>query len=202
MIRALFKIVQYLKKAVNYAGRKFYIRLFSRAGKNVRFFPFNSDIHYWNIIVGNDVYIGPFACFICGVANIEIADKVIMGPNVTIITGEHPVDLRGRYIADIREKQPWEDMPVKIEADVWIGAGATLLKGVTIGRGAIVAAGAVVNKDIMPYSIAGGVPAKHIRYRGTKEELIKHETSLYGKVITDFSNLATTTLSENAVKQQ
>ena len=190
MIKALFSIGQYCKKAANYLGRLFYTRLFARAGSNVRFFPFNSDIHYWNMQVGNDVYIGPFACFICGVAHIEIGDKVIMGPNVTIITGEHPIDLRGRYIADIREKQPHEDMPVKIGSDVWIGAGATLLKGVTIGRGAIVAAGAVVNKDVPPYSITGGVPGKHIRYRGSKEELINHETQLYGKVITDFTHLA------------
>lgn len=167
----------------------------------MRFFPFNSDIHYWNINVGNDVYIGPFACFICGIAGITIADKVIMGPHVTIITGEHPIDLRGRYIADIREKQAGEDMPVKIEPDVWIGAGAIVLKGVTIGRGAIVAAGAVVNKDILPYSIAGGVPAKHIRYRGSREALIDHETKLYGKVITDFSQVPGRQDSVTTVKQ-
>jgi len=55
--------------------------------------------------------------------------------------------------------------PVVIEDDVWVGHGATILKGVKIGKGAIVAAGAVVTRDVESYSIVGGVPAKLIRVR-------------------------------------
>ena len=58
---------------------------------------------------------------------------------------------------------------VIIGNDVWIGYGATLLSGITVGDGAIVAAGAVVTKDVPPYAIVGGVPAKVIRYRFEKE---------------------------------
>ena len=53
--------------------------------------------------------------------------------------------------------------PVIIKDNVWIGLGATILKGVTIGEGAIIAAGAVVNKDVPPHTLVGGVPAKVIR---------------------------------------
>lgn len=187
--KLVHKVGKGMKKICNYAGRQYYGRLFLKRGKNIRFFPFNSDIHYWNVTVGDDVYIGPFACFICGIAGIEIGNKVIMGPNVTIITGEHPIDLRGRYIYDIREKQTQDDIRVKIGDDVWLGAGATILKGVEIGRGAVVAAGAVVKKDVPAYAIVGGVPAKVIKYRGSVDELIAHETKLYGKVITDFSHV-------------
>jgi acetyltransferase-like isoleucine patch superfamily enzyme len=187
--RLVHKVGRTGKKIFNYLGRQYYGRLFLKAGKNIRFFPFNSDIHYWNVTAGDDVYIGPFACFICGIAGIEIGSKVIMGPNVTIITGEHPIDLRGRYIYDIKEKLPSEDVRVKIQDDVWLGAGATILKGVEIGRGAVIAAGAVVKKDVPPYAIVGGIPAKVIKYRGTKAELIAHEVKLYGKVITDFSHV-------------
>ena len=56
-----------------------------------------------------------------------------------------------------------------IKSDVWIGQGALIKSGVQIGVGAVVGAGAVVTKDIEPYSIVGGVPAKHIRYRFEKE---------------------------------
>lgn len=61
--------------------------------------------------------------------------------------------------------QPVSEAPITIENDVWIGAKVTIIGGVTIGNGAIVAAGSVVTKDVEPYSIVGGVPAKLIRYR-------------------------------------
>lgn len=60
----------------------------------------------------------------------------------------------------------------EIGNDVWIGAGVTIINGVKIGDGAIIAAGAVVNKDVQPYEIVGGVPAKHIKYR-FDEQIIK-----------------------------
>lgn len=59
--------------------------------------------------------------------------------------------------------------PNKIGNDVWIGASALILDGISIGDGAIVAAGAVVTKDVPPYAIVGGVPAKVIRYRFSEE---------------------------------
>lgn len=69
--------------------------------------------------------------------------------------------------ADFFEKR--RDKRVTIGHDVWIGHGATLLAGVTIGNGAVVGAGAVVSKDVAPYTIVGGVPAKLIRERFTPE---------------------------------
>ena len=67
-----------------------------------------------------------------------------------------------------------------VEDDVWIGYGATILSGVHIGQGAVVAAGAVVSKDVPPYAIVGGVPAKVIKYRfepNMIEELLKVDYS-------------------------
>ena len=67
-----------------------------------------------------------------------------------------------------------------VEDDVWIGYGATILSGVRIGQGAIVAAGAVVTKDVPPYAVVAGVPAKIIKYRFPAEiieELLKVDYS-------------------------
>ncbi|MCW3083813.1 MAG: maa [Bacteroidetes bacterium] len=61
--------------------------------------------------------------------------------------------------------------PTYIGSDVWVGNGVSVIQGITIGNGAIVAAGAVVTKDVAPYSVVGGVPAKLIRYRFTPEQI-------------------------------
>ena len=66
--------------------------------------------------------------------------------------------------------------PTNIGDDVWVGAGSIIMAGVTIGDGAIIAAGSVVTKDVPPYAIVGGVPAKILRYRfdeGVRKALLK-----------------------------
>ncbi|HOI88207.1 MAG TPA: CatB-related O-acetyltransferase, partial [Lentimicrobium sp.] len=61
----------------------------------------------------------------------------------------------------------------KIGHDVWIGANAVILAGVKIGNGAIIGANSLVNKDVEPYSIVAGSPAKHIRFRFSEEIITK-----------------------------
>ena len=99
-----------------------------------------------------------------------------------VYTGNH-ARVIGKMVGDIREKVKPKgyDKDVIVEEDVWIGANVTLLSGVTIGRGATIAAGAVVNKDIPPYCIAGGVPAKPIKFYWTIDEIMKHEESIYSQ---------------------
>lgn len=105
-----------------------------------------------------------------------------LGPNVTVITGNH-MTLPGRFFLSFRdeEKLPEYDEDVVIEEDVWVGANVTILKGVTIGRSSIISAGWVVTKDVEPYTIVGGVPAKFIRYKFGEEEIEFHEKALFGK---------------------
>lgn len=133
-----------------------------------------------NISLGSHVEIGPRALFWTTKANIVIGNHVIFGPGVTIITGDHPTDIVGRFIMDISddEKSDEYDKDVIIEDDVWIGANATILKGVHIHTGAVIAAGSVVTKDVDAYSIVGGVPAKKIRDRFSSEQLLEHNSKI------------------------
>ena len=82
-----------------------------------------------------------------------------------------PVFLEGSNYLHINfSKHPYEDCPTtSIGNDVWIGARVMIKSGITIGNGAIIAAGAVVTKDVQPYAIVGGVPARLLRYRFEKK---------------------------------
>ena len=88
---------------------------------------------------------------------LTIDDKVGIGPRVTIIihSDPHPSPLQKIY--------PKKALPVYIKRGAWIGAGAILLPGVTIGEYSLVAAGAVVTKDVLPYTMVAGVPARVIK---------------------------------------
>lgn len=158
----------------------FYKRSMKYCGKGVYLRPMSSDFKgLWNMSIGEGSSIPKGSTFYCTEAPLTIGKKVIFGPSPTIITGDHRIDVIGKYIMDSHEKLPENDAPVVIEDDVWCGANVTILKGVTIGRGSVIAAGAVVTKSCPPYSIMGGVPAKVLKCRFTIDEAIEHERQLY-----------------------
>lgn len=96
-----------------------------------------------------------------------IGSYVMMGEDCTIITRNHCHDRRDIPMMDQGFE---EEQPVYIGNDVWIGDRVTILPGVHVGDGTILAAGAVVTKDVPPYAIVGGVPAKVLKFRGTNNK--------------------------------
>lgn len=120
-------------------------------------------------------------------SKLKIGDYVSMAQQVTFLLDvEHQINLVSTYpfktkILDVGD-EAFSKGDIIVDDDVWIGYGATILSGVHIGQGVVVAAGAVVSKDVPPYAIVGGVPAKVIRYRFSQEiidELMKVD---YGKL--------------------
>lgn len=94
------------------------------------------------------------------------SNKIIIGNDCMIAPFVYIVDSNHKMTASIRMNlQDNETKPIKIGDDVWIGAKAVILSGVDIGDGAVISAGSVVTENVMPNSIVGGVPAKHLKYR-------------------------------------
>lgn len=138
------------------------------------------DLH-----VGTYAYIGP-RCTIC--SKVFIGDFSMLANNVMIVGGDHyyknpnmPIIFSGRQ--DSRETH--------IGRDCWIGAGSIIMAGVTIGDGSIIAAGSVVVKDVPPYVIYGGNPARLIKRRFEEDTEIAYKKMmtdvLYGRI--NFENL-------------
>ncbi len=115
------------------------------------------------IELGKNTFIGPDVLLIADRDTpIKIGSKVMLGPRVRIIANHHRVDDPTIPIMDAGYSPVGM---IVICDEVWIGAGATILKGVTLGRGAVIGAGAVVTKDVPPYEIWAGNPARKVRSR-------------------------------------
>jgi acetyltransferase-like isoleucine patch superfamily enzyme len=153
------------------------VHKFYKHGKNIIFDPFDY-FSFHTISLGNHVFIGTGAYFSTTHSYIQIGSKVMFGPGVKILGGDHNVRQLGKYMIDVEEKTAETDAPIIIENDVWVGANTVILKGVTIHEGAIIAAGSLVNKDVEAYSIVGGVPAKKLKDRFNLEEIKRHKLLL------------------------
>lgn len=105
----------------------------------------------------------------------SIARQVIIGVsghNYEWVTTSPIITSTEFKFIEIAMSEPQKEKPI-IGNDVWIGLNSIIMRGVVIGDGAVVAAGSVVTSDIKPYSIVGGTPAKHLKYRFTEEQIAK-----------------------------
>jgi acetyltransferase-like isoleucine patch superfamily enzyme len=107
------------------------------------------------IRVGSNVFVNQ-NCTFYDLGGLDIADDVMIGPNVSLITSGHPIEPSRRRDGVVAR-------PIVIERNVWIAAGATIIGGVTVGENSVVAAGSVVTKDVPPNTLVGGNPARVIR---------------------------------------
>jgi acetyltransferase-like isoleucine patch superfamily enzyme len=108
-----------------------------------------------NIRVGRSVFIN-HNCTLNDIGGITIADEVLIGPRVSLITSGHPIDPAFR-------RSQVTAAAIVVERGVWLCAGATVLHGVTVGEDSVVAAGAVVTRDVPAGVVVGGVPARVLR---------------------------------------
>ena len=111
---------------------------------------------------GNGVY-SNFNLTMVDDTDIYVGDYTMIAPNVTIITGTHPI------LPELRVHHYQYNLPVKIGKNCWIGAGAIILPGVTIGDNSVIGAGSVVTKDIPANVVAVGNPCRVMREIGERD---------------------------------
>ncbi len=144
---------------------------------------FSSPIHLVKTEIRGNITVGSYSFMRGGRLCADIGNYCSIAPDVSIGDGEHPINWLSTHPFQYGRSafSEWQGaegfsnearLPLSIAKrapvignDVWIGAGVVVLRGVKIGDGAIVAAGAVVTKDIPPFAIVGGIPAKVLRYR-------------------------------------
>ena len=128
-------------------------------------------------------------------SRLRIGNYCSIGPQVKfILSAEHYTNTITTYPLKVKllgqEYEAESRGDIVLEDDVWIGYGATIMSGITIGQGAVVAAGAIVTKDVPPYAIVGGIPARVIRYRFS-EKIISRLMNL------DFSKIEASYVKEH-----
>ncbi|THX96547.1 hypothetical protein D6D03_08698 [Aureobasidium pullulans] len=131
-------------------------KFFGSLGKNSCIEPPLNVDYGCNILVGDDFY-SNFGLTILDCCLVEIGDRVMFGPNVSILSATHQTDVQSR-----RDGVEFA-LPVFIGDDCWIGGNVSILPGVTIGNGCTIGAGSVVTKSIPAFSVAVGSPARVIK---------------------------------------
>jgi acetyltransferase-like isoleucine patch superfamily enzyme len=149
---------------------------FAAFGEGSTYDPTTSTITgYENFYIGRNVFIGPQAVLSADGVPVTIGDDTVIGPGLCIMAGDHAFDVPG---VSFRDSHRGVNEPVRIGRNVWIGARVIILKGVTIGDAAVVGAGSIVTRDVPPYAVVVGNPARQIRERFTGEEREQHQRFL------------------------
>ena len=138
----------YMKEVFAECGEGCYIEL-----------PFRASWGGHHVHFGSRIYAN-FNLTLIDDGHIYVGDRVLFGPNVTVVTANHPLN------AELRRKEMQYTRDVHIGENVWIGAGAIILAGVTIGKNAVIGAGSVVTRDIPENTLALGVPCRPVREIG------------------------------------
>ena len=140
--------------------RRGVVRLFGgRLGRRVSIAPSARIWAPWNLTAGEFVAIDHHV-YLYSVAPITIGSKVAISEGAFLCTASHDIAFASR---------PLTTAPIRVADGVWIGARAIVLPGVSIGEGAIVGAGAVVTRDVPPWAIVAGNPAKIVRWRTLRD---------------------------------
>ena len=178
-----YSMINAIKQFIK-SGRRFNKKDFGKLGELSSLSSFIILSNPKNIFIDDHVTIGSNAILYATNAKIIIKKYFVSAYGLKISTGQHERRI-GRFLASISEKEKNHniglDKDVIINEDVWAGFDVTIMAGVEIGRGVTIAAGSVVTHSLPAYCVAGGVPAKVIKFYWSIEQILEHEKILYSE---------------------
>lgn len=175
------KVLSHLRKWV-YSQRERNIKCrLGFCGKDNNILPPCSIGSPQNVYLYDYTLVQPGATFIMAGGRVYIHKWSSLSFNCTVVTGNHcpTVGVNQRILGRLHMNDKESD--VEVGADCWVGANVTLLSGTKLGRGVVVGACSLVNKEIPPYAVIVGIPAKIIATKFTLEQVLEHERMLYSE---------------------
>jgi len=157
----IYGLIKYFPSPVGDWFRYVVSKPFSKHLGRVRIYEGVTLWYPYRIVIGNNVSLNEWV-YIDGYGGVTIGDGVRVAHRVSILSSDHRYHDKSTFIY----KQGMTCSKTIIDDDVWIGCSAIVLPGIHISKGAIVAAGAVVTKDVAPYTVVAGIPARPIGRRG------------------------------------
>lgn len=165
-IRRLYRKTKYLLTAFRFRIKGYQVGKYFMTGKSVR-------IQRAGFRAGDCCYIGGYSYL---GPHVKLGHFCMVSDHVNIIGDDHVFDRPG--VPVILGGVPKKSPETVLEDDVWIGHGSTIMRGCRLGEGCIVAANSVVTKDVKPFSIVAGVPARPIKMRFSNEDAERHSEFL------------------------
>jgi len=158
IMKVVFSLPRF--RLFNWLKKQLLLFVGAKIGKRVVIYPGVWIMPGKKLIIGDEVDLALDVIITTG-GGVEIGDRTLIGYRTQIISSNHNIPLYPGRIFNAGHAHK----KVRIGSDIWIGANCIILPGITIGEGSIIAAGSIVTKDIPPFSIFGGNPAKLIRKR-------------------------------------
>jgi len=161
IFQSVYFFINYIPGSFGVLCRGFFIKIFLKKSKGLPLLQTNIAIQYpENMTIGSNFGCNS-NCYINAIGGINFGNNVLIGPNVIISSGKHPIDGKEKTIFE----RPTELKTIIIGNDVWIGGNSSILPGIKIANGTVVGANSVITADTEPYTVYAGNPARKIRSR-------------------------------------
>lgn len=187
-----------IKKKIKF---KFFVKKWKKRNSHNKTVPMNM-YPIDNVSVGNETYGSIYVLVFNENYKLKIGSYCSVAPEVSfILSADHYTNQISTFPSKVKimgeKMEGISKGDIIVDDDVWIGYRSTIMSGVHIGQGAVVAAGSVVTKDVPPYAIVGGVPAKVIKYRFSESIILKLLKVDFGKLDESMVREHINTLYEN-----